>query len=118
VNEVKCLVRDVEEAEIGIAIDLLSRFFVEEGFSGTPETIAVNTRCLWTDRQHWVALAWLDSAAVGVVTVTTMLYVEWGGLERLATSMCCPRRDTVALRLPWSIQPRPSAASLGARLYP
>jgi GNAT superfamily N-acetyltransferase len=83
VNEVKCLVREVTEAEIGIAIDLLSRFFVEEGFLHTPETIAVNTRRLWADPFHWIALAWLGLTPVAVVTVTTMLYVEWGRLGEI-----------------------------------
>ncbi len=37
---------------------MLSRFFAEEGFSGAPGTIAVNTRRLWAESHHWIALAW------------------------------------------------------------
>jgi GNAT superfamily N-acetyltransferase len=82
-RRLNCIVRGIGEAEIDIATTLLSRFFAEEGFSGTSETIAVNTRRLWADPYHWVALAWVDSTAVGVVAVTTMLYVEWGRLGEI-----------------------------------
>ena len=34
-----------------------------------------------------------DGTPVGVVTVTTMLYVEWGRLGESAICMCCPRRE-------------------------
>jgi len=53
----KLIVRDIRDTEIDIAIALLSRFFTEEGFLSTPETIAVNTRRLWADPHHWMALA-------------------------------------------------------------
>ena len=56
-------IRGTGEAEIDTANALLLRFFAEEGFSGTPETIAVNTRRLWDDPHHWIALAWRDGTA-------------------------------------------------------
>jgi GNAT superfamily N-acetyltransferase len=93
-------VRDIGEAEIDTAIVLLSRFFAEEGFSGAPETIAINTRRLWADPHHWVALAWIDGTAVGV-TVRTMLYVEWGRLREIGDLYVLPeaRRGGVGATL-------------------
>jgi hypothetical protein len=87
-----CVVRDLDDAEMNIAIALLSRFFAEVGFPGTPDTIAVNTRRVWADPYHWVALAWLDGTAVGIVTVTTMLYVEWGRLGEVGDLRSAARR--------------------------
>jgi hypothetical protein len=43
------VVRGIGKPNIEIATAPLSRFFAEEGFSGTAETIAVNTRRLWAD---------------------------------------------------------------------
>jgi len=86
----KLNVRDIRDTEIDIAIALLSRFFTEEGFLSTPETIAVNTRRLWADPHHWIALAWRDGTAVGIVTVTTMLYVEWGRLGEIGDLYVVP----------------------------
>jgi GNAT superfamily N-acetyltransferase len=100
-RRLSCVVRGIDEAEIDIATALLSRFFAEEGFSGTPETIAVNTRRLWADPYHWVALAWRDGTPVGVVTVTTMLYVEWGRLGEIGDLYVAPevRRGGVGAAL-------------------
>jgi hypothetical protein len=49
-SHLNCVVREVSEAEIDIA--LLLRFFAEEGFSGTAETIAINTRRARADPHH------------------------------------------------------------------
>jgi GNAT superfamily N-acetyltransferase len=94
-------IRGTGEAEKEIAIALLLRFFAEEGFSGTPETIAVNTRRLWADPHHWIALAWRDGRAVGIVTVTTMLYVEWDRLGEIGDLYVLPeaRRGGVGAAL-------------------
>jgi GNAT superfamily N-acetyltransferase len=94
-------IRDIGEAEFDIATALLSRFFAEEGFSRTPETIATNTRRLWADPHHWIALAWRDGTAVGVVTITTMLYVEWGRLGEIGDLYVLPeaRRSGVGAAL-------------------
>jgi GNAT superfamily N-acetyltransferase len=73
----------LEAEEIDCAVALLSRFFAEEGFPGTREMIARNTRHMRADPYHWIALARIDGAAVGIVTVTTMLYVEWGRLGEI-----------------------------------
>jgi hypothetical protein len=55
----------IRECDIDIAAALLSRFFAEEGFSGTPETIAANTRRLLSGPPSLDALAWCDGGAVG-----------------------------------------------------
>jgi GNAT superfamily N-acetyltransferase len=96
-----CVVREVGEADIDVAGALLSRFFAEEGFSGTPETIAANTWRLWDDPLHWIAFAWRNGTAVGVVTVTTMLYVEWGCLGEIGDLYVLPeaRRTGVGAAL-------------------
>jgi GNAT superfamily N-acetyltransferase len=94
-------IREAAKAEVDAAVALLVRFFAEEVFSGTPEAIAANTRRLWADACHWIALAWRDGAAVGVVTVTTMLYVEWGRLGEIGDLYVVPesRRSGVASAL-------------------
>src|SRR6266404_2128250 len=85
-----CQVRDLAEAEMDIAVALMSRFFAEEGFAGTAETITANTRRLWADPYHWIGLAWRDREAVGVITVTTMLYVAWGRLGEIGDLYVLP----------------------------
>jgi GNAT superfamily N-acetyltransferase len=60
------------------ATALLNRFFVEEGFSTASDRIAENVRRMSADPWHWIAVALDRDRAVGVVTVSTALYVEWG----------------------------------------
>jgi len=98
---VNLVVRSIDEGEIDIAVALLSRFFAEEGYSGTPEIIAANTRRLWAEPHHWLALAWLDGITVGVVTVSTVLYVEWGRLGEIGDLYVLPeaRRGGIATAL-------------------
>ena len=45
----------------------------------------------WADPYHWIALAWRDGTTVGVVTVTTMLYVEWGRLGEIGDLYVLPK---------------------------
>jgi GNAT superfamily N-acetyltransferase len=40
---------------------------------------------------HWIGLAWVDNAAVGVVTVTTMLYIEWGRFGEIGDIYVLPK---------------------------
>ncbi len=66
------------------AVELLSRFFREEGFRQDAATIDHNLGLLIADDHHWGALAVTGiGRAVGVVTATTMLYVEWGRLGEI-----------------------------------
>jgi GNAT superfamily N-acetyltransferase len=50
---------------------------------------------------HWIGLAWVDGVAIGVVTVTTMLYVEWGRLGEIGDLYVLPtaRRKGIATAL-------------------
>jgi len=61
----------------------------EEGFVGDRELIRANLDALLNDAHHWAAVCIVDGEIVGIVTVTTMLYVERGDLERLVIFMCC-----------------------------
>jgi GNAT superfamily N-acetyltransferase len=83
------------------AVDLLTRFFHEEGFSTPPRRIAENLQRMLADPSCWVALAAADAQPVGVVTVTTMLYVEWGRLAEIGDLYVVPghRRQGLARRL-------------------
>jgi GNAT superfamily N-acetyltransferase len=82
-NAPACKVLDFTDDHADTAVALLSRFFVDEGFAGTPAGIAANVLRMAADPHHWIGLAWADGTAVGIVTVTTMLYIEWGRLGEI-----------------------------------
>jgi GNAT superfamily N-acetyltransferase len=65
------------------AVDLLTRFFAEEGFATPRQRIAQNLQQILADDSCWTALALENEQPVGIVTVTTMLYVEWGRLAEI-----------------------------------
>jgi len=71
----------------------------------------------WADPYHWIALAWRDGTTVGVVTVTTMLYVEWGRLGEIGDLYVLPKARRAVSGLPWSVRPKPSAATSVVLLY-
>ncbi len=110
----------VGDAEVPAACHLLSRFFVEEGFAGDATSIVRNLEALLSDPNHWAALAIDDDGqAVGVVTVTTMIYVEWGRLAEIGDLYVRPdvRGNGIALALveaavAWSRQHGCSAISV------
>jgi len=74
------------------AIDLLSRFFREEGFATPSHRIAQNLDQMCADSTCWVAVAVEHGQLVGVVTVTTMLYVEWGRLGEIGDLYVVPEQ--------------------------
>jgi GNAT superfamily N-acetyltransferase len=88
--KLSCQVLTADEAAIESVVDLVSRFFAEEGFSGNRSGIAANTRRMIADPFHWIGLARADDTAVGVVTVTTMLYIEWGRLGEIGDLYVLP----------------------------
>ncbi len=90
---------DAHNAEI--AVLLLQRFFQDEGFSGNHSIIAANLDRLRRDDNHWVALALSSGHFVGIVTVTSMLYIEWGHLGEIGDLYVLPeaRGNRVARRL-------------------
>jgi hypothetical protein len=85
---------DAHNAEI--AVSLLHRFFQEEGFSGDPSIIAANLDRMRRDDDHWVAVALNNRHIVGIVTVTSMLYIEWGRLGEIGDLYVLRRRAATA----------------------
>ena len=62
------LITEIAENDLNTAVDLLCRFFGEEGFPGDPETIRANLNALRNDRHHWAAVASINGQIEGVVT--------------------------------------------------
>jgi GNAT superfamily N-acetyltransferase len=83
------------------AIALLEQFFREEGFTTPPPLIAENLDRMLADPWCWCALAVADGTAQAVVTVSSVLYVEWGRLGEIGDLYVLPeyRRRGVARRL-------------------
>jgi GNAT superfamily N-acetyltransferase len=73
------------------AVNLLARFFREEGFATPQHFIAEHLDLMLADRTCWAALAFVREQPVGIVTVTTMLYVEWGRLAEIGDLYVLPR---------------------------
>src|SRR5690348_9420921 len=82
-------------------IQLLVRFFAEEGFPGDPPTIAARFEAMRREPHHWAAIALNQNQPAGVVTVTTNYYVEWGRMSEIADLYVLPehRRRGVARAL-------------------
>lgn len=79
---------DIEVEPIGPqslepAIALLCQFFMEEGFNTPPDRVRSNLAAMVSDQSCWIGVATKGDAVVGVVTVTSMLYVEWGRLGEI-----------------------------------
>jgi GNAT superfamily N-acetyltransferase len=72
------------------AVALLARFFVEEGFSTPLPRIAANLDDILADDTCWTALAIASGEPLGVVSVTTMRYVEWGRLAEIGDLYVVP----------------------------
>jgi len=83
------------------AVGLLYRFFGEEDFDTPPSRIAENFDRMLADPSCWCALATDGEVAHGIVTVSTMLYVEWGRLGEIGDLYVLPehRRHGLARRL-------------------
>jgi GNAT superfamily N-acetyltransferase len=81
---------EVTSETVGHAVSLLERFFREEGF-GTPSAlIEDNLAAMLDEGTCWAGLAAVGGAFVGVVTVTTMLYVEWGRMGEIGDLYVLP----------------------------
>jgi GNAT superfamily N-acetyltransferase len=83
------------------AVELLVRFFREEGIATPPSRIAENLDRMLADPSCWCALAVEDGTAQAVITVSTVLYVEWGRLGEIGDLYVLPqcRRRGLAQRL-------------------
>lgn len=73
-----------------IAVSLLHRFFQEEGFAGDRSIIAANLDRMRLDDNHWAAVASNKGHIVGIITVTSMLYIEWGRLGEIGDLYVLP----------------------------
>ncbi len=83
-------IAEVSPETVGHAVSLLERFFREEGFETPPELIAANLAAMLDDSFCWAGLATVGGIFVGVVTVTTMLYVEWGRMGEIGDLYVLP----------------------------
>jgi GNAT superfamily N-acetyltransferase len=83
------------------AFGLLCRFFDEEDFDTQPPQIAENFDRMLADPSCWCALATDGEVAQGVITVSTVLYVEWGRVGEIGDLYVLPehRRHGLARRL-------------------
>jgi GNAT superfamily N-acetyltransferase len=81
---------EVTPETIGDAVGLLERFYREEGFDTPPPLIAANLKAMVDDASCWAGLAQSGGMFVGVVTVTTMRYVEWGRLGEIGDLYVLP----------------------------
>lgn len=72
------------------AVELLARFFREEGFATPRPRIAQNLDRMLADPFCWCALATEDGNAQAVITVSTVLYVEWGRLGEIGDLYVLP----------------------------
>jgi GNAT superfamily N-acetyltransferase len=74
-----------------VAVELLVRFFREEGFATPPPLIAENLDRMLADPWCWCALAVADGEAQAVITVSTVLYIEWGRLGEIGDLYIVPQ---------------------------
>jgi GNAT superfamily N-acetyltransferase len=83
------------------AVALLTRFFAEEGFTTPPVRIAANFDRMLADASYLCAVAVDVGAPIAVITVSTVLYVEWGRLGEIGDLYVRPehRRRGVARQL-------------------
>ena len=93
------------------AVELLVRFFSEEGFATPRDRIAANLDRMIADDSCWVGVVADGDRPVGVVTVTTMLYVEWGRLAEIGDLYVVPdcrgkglARNLVGAAIDWACQ--------------
>jgi GNAT superfamily N-acetyltransferase len=96
-EEIQPVTRETRHA----AIELLVRFFRQEGFATPPSRIEENLGRMLADPSCWCALAVRDGTADAVITVSTILYVEWGRLGEIGDLYVLPEhpRRGLARRL-------------------
>jgi GNAT superfamily N-acetyltransferase len=102
-------VEEVSDHHREVAVDLLARFFAEEGLSTPRARIAENLDRMRADPACWSAVAVIDQAPRAIVTVTTMLYIEWGRLAEIGDLYVLPQhrgqglgRALIAAAIAWS----------------
>jgi GNAT superfamily N-acetyltransferase len=83
-------IRPVDMHSIDTAAALLERFFREESFTVRHASVRANLAALLADPGNWAGLAYHEVSAVGIVTVSTVLYVEWGRLGEIGDLYVLP----------------------------
>ena len=86
------IVRQAEPESFEAALDLLSRFFQEEGFHTPPEALRANLLAMMSSTTSAVFLAWWDPKAVGVADGHNL---RWPGIwvkRRDGGFICLTRR--------------------------
>ena len=76
-------ITSASDRHFGPAVDLLVRFFGEEGFTTPHDRIVRNVQTMLADDNCWTAVLLEDDEVVGVISVSTMLYVEHGRLAEI-----------------------------------
>jgi GNAT superfamily N-acetyltransferase len=89
-DAVPCEIQTVTDQTRHAAVGLLCRFFSEEDFGTPPSRIAENFDRMLADPSCWCALAVDGENAQGVITVSTVLYVEWGRLGEIGDLYVLP----------------------------
>jgi GNAT superfamily N-acetyltransferase len=102
-------ITSVSDRHYRAVLDLLVRFFAEEGFATPRQRISQNLENMLADDGCWAAVLLNDEQPVGVVTVSTMLYVEWGRLAEIGDLYIAPAqrgrglaRQLVDAAIDWS----------------
>jgi GNAT superfamily N-acetyltransferase len=85
-SEIQTVTGQTRDAAVG----LLCRFFGEEDFDTPPSRIAENFDRMLANPLCWSALAVDGENAQGVITVSTVLYVEWGRLGEIGDLYVLP----------------------------
>ncbi len=83
-------IEPVSERDLAVAIEMMARFFREEGFDTDPRVIADNVGAMTKDAGCWVAMATEAGTPAGIVTVSTMFMVEQGRLAEIGDLYVLP----------------------------
>jgi GNAT superfamily N-acetyltransferase len=83
------------------AVELLQRFFQEEGFETPSRLIGERAATMAASESHWLAVALADGQPVGVATACLFFTIEAGGFVELEDLYVLPafRNCGVARRL-------------------
>jgi len=96
-----CEVQPVTREVRHVAVELLVRFFREEGFLTPPSRIGENLDQMLADPDCLCAVVVESGKVKAVITVSTVRYVEWGRLGEIGDLYVLPecRRRGLARRL-------------------
>lgn len=74
----KYLIKQVKTESFEPALELVTRFFREEGFDTPAEALHENLLAMLSSPTSAVFIAWRDTKSVGIATVTTSVGLEYG----------------------------------------